>query len=132
MKIYQISEKEQQQLDDLTNNVSLAYSAADAEEFLQHAYIWAGELPFGIKEELFNLKNDPENSGVTIFRGYKRDIEPPLTPKSWDIQDTYLPDHKADYLSVVLASLIGEPFGFETQQGGKLIHDVVPIEGMEI
>lgn len=131
MNIYQVSIDEKEQIKRLAEQVKLCYSRADDNEFLTHAYIWAGDLPYNIREQLVAIKSDPYHCGVTIFRGVKCDTEWQATPKSWNIEDTYTPDRNSDFISVIFASLIGEPFGFETQQSGKLIHDTVPIKGKE-
>lgn len=131
MTTYIISADEQAQLDSLLLHITETYTRADDEAFLQSARLFSGDLPQGIKAHLHAFKNGDFVDGVIKISGFKDQESLPLTPETWHPKDTYTPNIKSDFLSVILTSVLGDPFGFETQQEGKLIHDIVPIKGME-
>jgi hypothetical protein len=131
MNICVISSTQQYQLTQLVNEVSSIYSSAECPQFLSEAYLWAGDIPKLIKAELLDLKNNYKHLGIAVIKGFQSNVDIPATPKTWYIEDSYAPNQPEDYLAVIFASFLGEPFGFKTQQDGKLIHDIVPIKGKE-
>ncbi len=131
MEIYRISRLERDQLKAVLARVSLENDAADSAEFLNHASLLSAEIPIRIREQLNNLRNGSKSSGCLIVRGFNVGDELPSTPVDWSAKFTYPANQEYDYLSIIMSSVIGEPFGFETQQDGKIIHDIVPIKGKE-
>ena len=131
MEIYTIKADEQAKLNELISRAHDEYSAADDKTFLEQAYIWAAEMPRGIYKELNKLKSGIDHSGCLIIRGFENDTELPKTPICWSRKHTYQPNQKFDYLAMIMSSALGDAFGFETQQDGKLIHDILPIKGKE-
>ncbi|UAA37215.1 TauD/TfdA family dioxygenase [Paraneptunicella aestuarii] len=128
--IYELSDSEVDALDVYMADIREQFSTAEDPEFLEIAYVLAGDLPKSLLEQLNELKNNNSHSGCLIIRGFQKD-KLPLTPKTWHPEDTYIPNKKVDYLAVIASSRLGDAFGFVSQQGGKLIHDVVPIKGKE-
>ncbi|UAA37216.1 TauD/TfdA family dioxygenase [Paraneptunicella aestuarii] len=104
------------------------YGTADAPVFLDRASLYACDLPRRIRMAYKDLKYNPDDRGLVLVRGFPvADLGP--TPSSWDYPESYRPMMDLDYFSVLLSSLVGEAFGWETQQKGKIIHDLIPIKG---
>ncbi|NUR62201.1 MAG: arginine beta-hydroxylase, Fe(II)/alpha-ketoglutarate-dependent [Catenulispora sp.] len=71
-------------------------------------------------------------SGVLRIRGYLVDddrLGP--TPRHWRESPQVADTHREELLLVLLSSLVADPFGWATQQDGRLIHDIIPIQGHE-
>ena len=103
----------------------------EAEESLHRAAMLAHQLPSRIREHL-NAFRLGRLSGVLCISGYVVDqarLGP--TPTHWRDRPDPSPAHREEMLLVMLGSLIGDPFGWATQQDGRLIHDVLPIRGHE-
>jgi hypothetical protein len=71
------------------------------------------------------------DGGAVVIRGL-RAADMPLgpTPPSWAETPRDATPHW-DATLLLLASLIGRPFGWEGQQDGRLVHDIVPSKGHE-
>lgn len=131
-KIYQLHELEIIHLRELIERVSNKYESAEDEAFIRNAKLYAGELPPDLRSYLYELSHDQSHVGVAMIRGFEP-VQPwPKTPKTWFIEDSYEPKFETDYLAIIFTAILGEPFGFETQQAGKLIHDILPIKGREL
>ena len=116
--------------EELIQKLQTKYETACTFEFLQDVALYASQLPKRIRLQFRDLKYNPSDNGQVIVRGFPiEDVGP--TPSNWNYPESYHPNLKIDYFSILLSSLVGEVFGWETQQKGKLIHDLIPIEGKE-
>jgi Fe(II)/alpha-ketoglutarate-dependent arginine beta-hydroxylase len=100
-------------------------------EVLHRATVFAHELPQRIRRTL-NAFRLEQLSGVLCISGYAVDqdrVGP--TPAHWRDLTTPSTTRREELLLILLSSLLGDPFGWATQQDGKLIHDVLPIKGQE-
>jgi Fe(II)/alpha-ketoglutarate-dependent arginine beta-hydroxylase len=131
MEVYNISKEEQQQLDVLLDEIQANHANAECKDFLEHAYIYACRLPVDILHALNDFRICDQHSGVVVFRGYLANKTLPPTPVCWQPDHNYEAKFRSDFLGMLYSTVVGEAFGFETQQGGKLIHDVLPIKGKE-
>jgi len=103
----------------------------DTEQALHRAAVLAHELPERVRERM-NAFRLEQTSGVLCISGYTVDQEllgP--TPAHWRELPEHSPAHREELMLTMLGSLIGHPFGWATQQNGRLIHDVIPIKGHE-
>lgn len=126
-----LSQKENLQIQTIIEELRNEYGLAENEEFITNAMILANELPDHLIQAMHDLSDVQEHSGLLLIKGFEPREALPSTPKSWFKKDSYSPCFESDFLAIMLASVLGEPFGFETQQKGKLIHDIVPIKGRE-
>jgi hypothetical protein len=131
MYIYSISKQEQFELNELLDNIYKSFDSAEDESFILQSPTYADDLPKGIKKILYKLRNTQCHDGALMIRGYSSNRQVLPTPKSWHLKDSYKPDFDSDFLAIIFSSILGEPFGFATQQKGKLIHDILPIKGEE-
>lgn len=129
--MYIISDREQQQIDELLSYLMNKFSSAEDENFIKNSIIYSHDLPDGIKQYLYAYHARQSHPGLAVIKGFKSFSDMPPTPKTWFYEDSYPPNFRTDYLSILCTSILGEPFGFETQQKAKLIHDVLPIKGRE-
>jgi Fe(II)/alpha-ketoglutarate-dependent arginine beta-hydroxylase len=53
------------------------------------------------------------------------------TPEHWQLEPEISPVLREEILLILFGSLLGEPIAWATQQKGHIVHDIMPIKGME-
>ncbi|HEX6097334.1 MAG TPA: TauD/TfdA family dioxygenase [Thermoanaerobaculia bacterium] len=79
---------------------------------------------------LIQYRSDPHAPGVAIVRGLPIDDDLPATPADGEPSGdkrTYV----SEAIALGVATLIGEPYAFRAEKGGRLVHDIVPVRGKE-
>jgi Fe(II)/alpha-ketoglutarate-dependent arginine beta-hydroxylase len=127
----EIDATERRELTRLLAEIEGDFENLESDEALQRLTVCAHELPSRIRSTL-NAFRMEQMSGVLCISGYVVDqdrVGP--TPAHWRDRPTPSPTRREDLLLILFSSLLGDPFGWATQQDGKLIHDVLPIKGHE-
>jgi enduracididine beta-hydroxylase len=105
-------------------------SVADA-QFLREVGIYCHELPRSLRRQAHDFRL-LEPSSVCLVTGYPvNDERIGSTPEHWfrpGERSTALPE---ECFFMLCACLLGDPIGWATQQGQKIMHDVLPIRGHE-
>lgn len=118
-------------VDELLDECADAFATLDTEDALHRATVLAHELPNRIRLHL-NAFRLEQLSGVLCVSGYRVDqtrLGP--TPSHWRNRTGPSPAHREELLLMLYSSLLGDPFCWATQQDGRMIHDIVPIQGHE-
>lgn len=121
-----------QEVQALVADIVSRYDSVEQPEFLREANLLAHELPRWLREFLLEFKYLEPADGVCILSGYPIDesrIGP--TPKSWNsraVPSRTLPE---EVLFILVGSLLGDPIAWATQQDGFIVHDILPIRGLE-
>jgi Fe(II)/alpha-ketoglutarate-dependent arginine beta-hydroxylase len=127
----EIDATERQMLTQLLDEIETKFSNLESDDALHHSAVFAHELPTRIRLTL-NAFRLEQMSGVLCISGYAVDQERVgPTPGHWRDRPTPSSAHREELLLILLSSLLGDPFGWATQQNGRLIHDVLPIKGHE-
>lgn len=79
--------------------------------------------------ELRDLVQVPAGTAGVVLSGIPVDPLPDPTPPSWQEAEGTAPVQRM--LLTILATAAGTPFGWEGQQAGRLITDIVPTKGAE-
>ncbi|MEO3810951.1 guanitoxin biosynthesis L-enduracididine beta-hydroxylase GntD [Sphaerisporangium sp. B11E5] len=112
----------------LTDELIAKYDSVEDPEFVQHAATYAHELPRDLRLQLNHFRLT-EPDALCVVSGYPIDDERiGPTPPHWRDcigSKTALPEEFFFYLC---ACLLGDPIAWATQQDGRLMHDVMPIE----
>jgi Fe(II)/alpha-ketoglutarate-dependent arginine beta-hydroxylase len=127
----EIDAAEQATIAGLLDEFEDEFGRLDSEEALHRATVLAHELPARVRIAL-NAFRLEQLSGVLCISGHVVDqdrLGP--TPAHWRERRDPSPAHREELLLILYGSLIGDPFGWETQQDGRLVHDVIPIRGHE-
>jgi enduracididine beta-hydroxylase len=127
-----LNETEISQIRLILNSLVSDYTSAETPEFLRLARIYAHELPRRLRQSLTEFGAVEMDLGVYLITGYQiDDAKIGLTPAHWrDIPDQSK-TLEEEMLLVLFGSLLGDVFGWATQQGGRIIHEVMPIKGNE-
>jgi len=116
----------------LAGELAVRYGSAENEEFLNEADVIAHDLPRRIRKEMRNFRLFEPESAMIVVSGWQVDEEKiGPTPAHWNDHTAANDTREDDMFLILLASLLGEPIGWSTQQGGRLVHDLIPIKGHE-
>ena len=117
----------------LIAEITSKYDSAEAPEFLLDAATWAQELPRRLRQALNTFRLSEPDAGHLIVSGFPVDDEKiGRTPEHWNRPVAERkPTLEEDVFFVLTSSLLGECIAWRTQQAGRLVHDVMPIRGME-
>ena len=116
----------------LLSTITLEYSSVEDINFLNKATLFAQELPRRIRETLNDFRLVEKNLSACIISGYPiNDSKIGKTPMHWDSKTDKMHTLEEQILLVLYSSLLGDVFGWSTQQDGYIIHDVFPIQKNE-
>jgi enduracididine beta-hydroxylase len=120
-------------LQNLIAEVAAASESVEVPEVLIEAAVLAHEMPKRLRTALIRFKLAEPAAGLLIVSGYPLDdAKIGATPQHWQRQSASCPPTlEEEVLLVLLSSLLGDCIGWSTQQGGRIIHDVLPIKGLE-
>ena len=124
--------KEVLALKTLLKSLSSRYLSSEDPELLEDLPLIAQEVPLRLRKAI-NRFRQREDRGFLVIKGYEVDDERVgPTPSDWRIKTLPGPAFQEELLLLLFASLVGEPFGWKTQQNGRLIHEVFPIKADEV
>jgi Fe(II)/alpha-ketoglutarate-dependent arginine beta-hydroxylase len=127
-----LTDQEKKKTSSLLDQFTTTYYSAEDPDFLERAPLLSHRLPERICEFLNDFKYREEGSGIALISGNRVDdceIGPtPLVPmRREDSKRT----QREQMLLVLYASLLGDVFGWSTQQAGHIVHDVFPAKEHE-
>lgn len=112
-------------IDDLANK----YETIESEEFIEECALQASQLPYRIRKILFKFRNQMQESGFLLFKGFKIDDEKIAeTPSHWDAPWKNPNTLREEIFQSLLCSGLGDLFGWLTQENGRLLRNIVPIQ----
>jgi Fe(II)/alpha-ketoglutarate-dependent arginine beta-hydroxylase len=101
-------------------------------QFLREASVYAHELPWRVRSRLNDFKLSEQSPGICLLSGYPLDDKKVgKTPAHWKDKPALSPVLEEEMLLVLYGSLLGDVFGWATEQDGHIMHDVFPIKGHE-
>ncbi|MEV8516953.1 guanitoxin biosynthesis L-enduracididine beta-hydroxylase GntD [Dactylosporangium sp. NPDC051484] len=107
------------------------HQSIEDEVLLARASVFAQELPRRLRAELSQFRLN-ETDAAVVISGYPVDDERiGDTPQHWGQQSTGARTIAEDGFFLLCAFLLGEPFGWATQQNSRVMHDILPIRGHE-
>jgi Fe(II)/alpha-ketoglutarate-dependent arginine beta-hydroxylase len=117
----------------LLADVAARYATAEDPAFLLEATVLAHELPRRLRAGLNSFRLTEPDDALCVVAGYpvaEEKIGP--TPAHWNRPAVERsPTLEEEILFVLTCSLLGECYGWKTQQDGRIIHDLMPIRGLE-
>ena len=129
---YRLTSQDLRALDPLLDELVATYNSAEDLEFLGMAGFYAQELPRSIRRFLHNFRINEPLRGLCLISGFPIDdqkIGP--TPSHWKWRSDERRTIREQIFFALLSTLLGELFGWATQQDGHMIHDVFPIKENE-
>ena len=109
------------------------YESAEDPDFLLEASVFAHELPRSLRAALNSFRLTEPSSALFVISGFPVDDEKiGRTPEHWNLTAAArAPTLEEEILFVLTGSLLGDCIGWSTQQGGRIVHELMPIRGME-
>ncbi|BAZ51974.1 clavaminate synthase [Nostoc sp. NIES-4103] len=124
-----LTNQEVSDIQSLLKDITSKYSNVESIDFLQEASLFAHELPWRVREFINNFKLTEDMPGNAIISGYPiDDAKIGLTPSHWKWKADTSRTLDEQILLVLYGSLLGEVFGWSTQQDGYIVHDIFPIK----
>jgi Fe(II)/alpha-ketoglutarate-dependent arginine beta-hydroxylase len=128
---YAFSAEERAELERLLDELAGLFDSAEDPEFLDLAQAYAHELPRSLRVFLNEFRL-AEREPACVISGYEIDdgrLGP--TPRHWRERCVPSPALREELLLVLYGSLLGDVFGWETQQDGTIVHSVLPVRSDE-
>ncbi|MER7763685.1 TauD/TfdA family dioxygenase [Streptomyces sp. NPDC097619] len=98
-------------------------------EYADEIRVEAERLPVGVRQFLVSSRTAEE--AVIAVANLPVDEELVPTPPSWQIAAKEDAAVREELVLLLIASVLGDPFAWTNQQGGRLVHDVCPSKGQE-
>jgi len=105
--------------------------STDLDSLMRQAHVAAQELPKRVRRALYELKLNEDALAVCIRNGPVDDQRIGPTPTSLRSPGQAERATPEEALHILYASLLGEPFTWNTIQSGYLINDVIPVPADE-
>lgn len=116
----------------LVKECASQYTSVESPDFLKHAGVLAHSLPKRLRLLLHEFKLFEPSPGICLISGYPiSDRKIKSTPSHWKHREAVSPALEEEMLFVLMGSMLGEVFGWFTEQGGNIVHEVVPIREHE-
>jgi Fe(II)/alpha-ketoglutarate-dependent arginine beta-hydroxylase len=114
----------------LVDRVTKRFTAVDDPELLIEATVLAHDLPPRVRGFINTFRRT--EPGCRILGGHRMDHATiGRTPRHWNETHGTARTFPQELLLLLYGSLLGDVFGWATQQNGRLVHDVFPIQGHE-
>ncbi len=133
MSRFTLVDEEIRALQGLIAQITATYESSEDPGFLLDASVLAHEMPRRLRAALNHFRLAEPDSALLIISGYPIDEEAiGATPGHWlRSAEARSPALEYEILFVLASALLGDCMGWSTQQDGRIIHDVLPIRGME-
>jgi len=133
MERFVLNSDEVASLKKLIAEIAVRYDSVEDPAFLEEATVWAQEMPRRLRAALNHFRLAEPDAAHLIISGFPIDDEKiGRTPEHWNRPlAERRPTLEEEIFFVLASSLLGECIAWKTQQAGRLVHDVMPIRGME-
>jgi Fe(II)/alpha-ketoglutarate-dependent arginine beta-hydroxylase len=113
--------------------IAARFDSPEAPGLLRESTLLAHQLPRRLCRALNEFRLTEPDDALFIVKGYPIDeVKIGPTPEHWQRSAaTRPPTMEEEILFILTCSLVGDCIGWKTQQGGRIVHDVMPVRGME-
>jgi Fe(II)/alpha-ketoglutarate-dependent arginine beta-hydroxylase len=115
----------------LVREIAATYGSAEAPALLREAALWSHALPRCLRRAFLDFKLTEHAPAIRVSGYPIDDARIGRTPAHWMTERPRTRALEEEILLVLCASLLGDVFGWSTQQDGRIVHDVLPIRGHE-
>ncbi len=131
MKHLTLTPEDNAVLTPLLAGLAKEYDTIEDAELIRRAPVLTRQLPVHLVEFLADYRLS-EPSALCMISGLDVD-EPQLgdTPEHWRNSQLNSPAFPQEIFFLLCGSVLGDVFGWATQQDGRIMHDVLPIKGHE-
>lgn len=116
----------------LVKTIASQYQSVEHSNFLRDVTLFAHQLPLKLRKALNDFRTLETFPGICLISGYPIDQKKiGKTPSHWNARSDISPALEEEIFLMLCGSLLGEVFGFLTEQNGRLVNDVLPIKEHE-
>ncbi|WP_433655170.1 guanitoxin biosynthesis L-enduracididine beta-hydroxylase GntD [Nocardia sp. CA-128927] len=116
---------------DLSTAVAEVRRQLTENALLRHLRLSAAQLPARVRGAIDEFRYD-EDHGVLVVTGLPMDEEKlPDTPDRISATGVPAPSPAHDMAFQLFAALLGDPVGWATQQDGRIMHDIYPVQAFD-
>jgi Fe(II)/alpha-ketoglutarate-dependent arginine beta-hydroxylase len=131
-RIYTIDSQEKSQIETLIGKLAERFITVESEETALACEIAATHLPEGLLSILKVIASGDIRSSYLLIRGFEIDDNAiGDSPAHWDQPWQDRPYLREELFQVLLSSAIGGVFGWRTQENGRFLRHIVPIEAVK-
>ena len=132
MLTLRLDAREIDHVESLLTIVASRYASEAALEFLDDAQHLAHQLPERICTFMGNFRYHEPGDGVCMISGMPVDpLRIGATPRSAAELCNAVRTRREHFAACLVSSLLGDCFGWATQQNGRIVHDVAPMQEHE-
>jgi Fe(II)/alpha-ketoglutarate-dependent arginine beta-hydroxylase len=127
-----LNQEERGQVKALVERLARQHGSSEDPDFLDCASLYAHELPWRMRKCLNDFRLKEPTSAICIISGYPIDQEKiGNTPSHWKLPESRATVLEEEIALVLMGSILGDCIGWATQQDGRIVHDILPIKGLE-
>ncbi len=131
-RVYTLNKVELSEIKALLGELYARFSTVENEEAALACEVAATRLPAGLLALLRIVASGYARSGYILIRGFEIDDEAiGDSPQHWDQPWHDRPYLREELFQVLLSSAIGGVFGWRTQENGRFLRHIVPIESVK-
>ena len=123
------NEEELDSIENLINELKVKYTTVEDEEFAFACKLASYQLPSKLHKLLYDFSICKLPDGHLLLRGFRIDSEAiGATPSHWDAPWNNTQTLREEIFQCLISSALGEIFGWRTQENGRYLRHIVPIE----
>ena len=89
------------------------------------------EAPLGLLRALLEFRHHGNDEGALLIRNLPTDEDLPPTPGSGNYDDTWRNVEIASVVQLMVMNVLGDVISYADEKQGRIIQDVVPVQGSE-
>jgi Fe(II)/alpha-ketoglutarate-dependent arginine beta-hydroxylase len=116
-------------IETLINKLKREFNTIEQEAFADACKLLSHEMPFRLRKRFHEFRNRKGNEGYLLLQRFPMDDESlGATPSHWDVEWVNPRILREEIFECLIASSLGEIFGWLTQENGRYLRHIVPIE----
>jgi Fe(II)/alpha-ketoglutarate-dependent arginine beta-hydroxylase len=124
-----LTKSELDEIQVIVEDLAKRYNSVESQEFAEECALHVSRLPFRIRKILSDFRNQKNNPGFLLFEGFQIDDEKISdTPAHWDTIWNNPNTIREEIFQSLICSGLGDLFGWLTQENGRFLRNIVPIE----
>jgi len=128
----QLTAEEAGEMRALACGLAGVYRSTEDPALFHDATVHAHGLPRRVRSALNDFRLDEPSSALLVVSGYPVDDDAiGDTLAHWKLRPERPSTFAEEILLILLGALLGDCIGWATQQDGRVVHDILPIRGME-
>jgi len=111
------------------SELCLKFNSVESPEFLEACEFAASDLPSELLQTLISMSTRFLRNGYLVIRGFPLDDAAiGNTPDHWDVPWANTKVFREEVFQCLISSAVGSAFGWRTQENGRCLRHIVPIE----